>query len=528
MKPISPARFFVAALAISLPAFGQESDRDLERPGEHNKHLTIDTVDRWMIDGLADEVLRVDVRSGQFDPVLQLVRLDDDSDRTSEVLVPEVDDPGSESRFLKRLPSDGRFAILVHGPGQRGGGNYRLNVERLRSEPFPEGADYLVSKVDDSGMLHVRVAANKGDMLVPRGSRVSEIIDPMGFSIPQWNGCFEAERDGEHYLRVRADPGAPCRVGLAPVRRRQIADDDLIRETLEGSGLDEWTFTTKTNSFLVIELEGAHLEMQVVQDGEEPQRALDGGPTHRWLPSHSKGLVQRMILVTPMPMNRKVMVRSHSKEPAPYTLTVRDTSRPLSDADPVAGSLVVGASDYWTFKTEPGEVLRLDLESSAFDPYLRLFDQDGVTIGEFDDVGGGLAAGHSWLVRKRGFVRAQVHSFGNGGGGEYTLQLARLTIPTLSVGETRGPIPLEGGVDYVHLDGKANLDLLIFTASDDLETGLTLYDPDGIALASNWGSGVHRGALISTRLPRDGRYTLAVTGRRGIGSYTLRVINPMK
>jgi hypothetical protein len=515
----------LAALAACAPGLAQESTRTLDRPGEHNKHLTVDTVDRWLLDGRLDEVLRVDARSSDFDPVLELVRLDD-AGRVAAVLVPEVDDPGGWSRMLLRLPSAGPLAILVHGPGQRGGGNYRLYVERLSSTPLPDGAEFLSGALDRDGNAHVRVVARAGETLVPRGSGVTEVIDPKGVSLTGWQGCYEAERDGEHFLRVHGRPLAPFRVGLAPVRRRALELGADVTERLADSGLDEWTFTAREHGFHVLEVEGADLDVRVVADGPEPPHALDGGPTHRWLPAHSKGATRRSVLVTASALARRVQVRALLDRATPYRLTLRDPSAPLATGAPTTGALAVGGSDYWTFAAEPGQVLQLDVESGAFDPVLRLFDEDGTPLGEFDGGGAGLAARHTWLATRRGVVRAEVLSYGNGGGGAYAITLTDLVVPAIEVGGRRAAELRAGAVDHWHLAAEGPRDVLLLTRSDDLETGLSLFDPDGIELATNWGSGPGRGALLGVRLPRAGRYTLAVTGRGGDGAYMLRVLDP--
>src|SRR5690606_27866134 len=106
----------LSILSLSARLDAQESMRELDRPGEHHKHLTRDTVDRWKLGGRAGEVFRVRVSSGEFDPVLGFV------DADGAALRDAVDDPGSESRFLQRLPRDGQYEILVHGPERRGGG----------------------------------------------------------------------------------------------------------------------------------------------------------------------------------------------------------------------------------------------------------------------------------------------------------------------------------------------------------------------------------------------------------------------
>src|SRR5690606_26847710 len=228
---MSPPRSFAVAVAlIGLPLAAQESVRDLDRPGEHHKHLTVDTVDTWKLQADADDVIRLDVSSAQFDPVVDFVRLGE-GDAVAAVVVPEVDDPGSRSHLLVRLEQVGRYAIRVHGPEQRGGGNYRLYVERLRSRPMPPEGE-ATGTLDPDGVTHLRFDAKRGDCVGPFGSGIAELIDPSGRGLDGWNGCFDVERDGEHYVRVRGAAGAVFRVGVERARMRPLAEVVERNETL--------------------------------------------------------------------------------------------------------------------------------------------------------------------------------------------------------------------------------------------------------------------------------------------------------
>ncbi len=517
----------VASLAVALlfviPA--QESTRTLDKPGEKNKHLTIDTVDRWLLEGVDDEVLRVDIRSNDFDPVLELVRLDSVG-RVTEILVPEVDDPGSTSHFLHRLDGAGPLAILVHGPGNRGGGNYRLYVERLGSEPLPEGAEYLVGRLDRKGNAHVRVQAEVGQPLVPRGRGVIEVIDPKGISLENWRGCYSAQRAGEHYLRVRGEPRAPFRVGLATVPRRAIEIGASEAQTLEAGGLDEWTFDTKPGSLQRIELVGFGLTTRLVSAADGPGPGLDDPPAYRSIPTHSKGGTQRIALVARIAVGQTLQIRSSSDRPTPYRLTFRDPGAPLAWDAPTAGELAVGGSDYWTFDAVPGQVVSLRASSEAFDPALRLYDSFGALIAQVDDAGGDVSAVHSWLVTSRGRIYAEVHSYGHGGGGAYHLQLASLDVPTIAAGD-RPKRPLAAGERaYWHLDVQDQEQLLVLVNADGFDPSVRVIDPDGVERWSASGSADDGGVLLNLRRPGSGQFTLVVEGRGGEGTYSLRVLDP--
>lgn len=514
----------LALLAAALvPAAPQESNRVLEKPGEHHKHLTMDTVDRWTLDGIEDEVLRVDVRSGDFDPVLELVRLDG-SGRIVEVLVPPVDDAGSTSHMLKRLPSAGKLAILVHGPDNRGGGRYRLYVERLRSVPLPDGATSFSGRLDDKGNAHVRLTAEKGRVLVPRGKGVSEVIDPKGYSLGNWSGCYTIDRSGEHYVRVRGEPRAPYEIGFARVERRKLIPGADVQTTVEPYGLHEWTFDTVEGGLHHIELRGEDLEMRVIDHGDPPARALSEAAHLRRLRTHSKGPVQRRTLVARLAVGQRVQVRSRSSRPADYRLRRIDGAMRLDRGDHPGNFLSVGGSEYWAFDAQPGEVLRVRVKSMLFDPVLRLHDGSGQQIGEADDGGGGLEPEHSWLVRERGRVFAEVASFGNGGGGQYDIELTAVNVPRVAMGGREAGELMTGAVAYWHVNVAEEEQVLVLVGSDTFDPRVTVIDPDGAVIGSASRPGPGADVVLAFRPEGSGRHTITVQG--GSGPYTLRVIDP--
>lgn len=528
------APVFAIAIAAAAPpaappparALSQENVRSVDSPGEHFKYLTVDTVDRWLLDGTKDEILRIDVRSSEFDPVLSLVQMGA-AGAVAAVLIPEVDDDGSESHMLMRLPVSGSLAILVHGAGRRGGGNYRLYVERLTSAPIPDGEEYATGTLDANGNAHIRFQAKEGEIIVPRGGQVTEIIDPKGFSLPNWRGTFVARAAGEHYFRVRGRAGRAFRAGLSPVRQRTLIRRAETADTITDGGLDEWTFPCRPNQLTVVEVEGEGLEVRIVNGEFAEDRGLDRGPIIHPLPAHSKGLTQRFAFVSTGKLDRRLQIHSRTESPHPYRVLVRDPSQALPAGARIQQRLALGGAAYWTFAVQPGEVYQVDVESDDFDPYLRLSNGNGLPMGDFDDGGGDLSARYTWLVEGRGQVRAEVSCYGNGGGGDYRVKLTAVPVPTFDL-ESPVTGTLKGGTaGFWHVQAEGPQDLVIMVRSTTFQPALRLVDPDGITIATAAKSGIHRASLLSVTLPKKGRYTVAVTGN-GAGAYTMRGIDPEK
>ena len=74
-------------------------------------------------------------------------------DKGDKPLFPEIDDPGSDSRFSFRLPEKGQYKILVHAFKFKGGGNYELIVRRFLAKPLEVGKP-LVGTFDRHGKAY--------------------------------------------------------------------------------------------------------------------------------------------------------------------------------------------------------------------------------------------------------------------------------------------------------------------------------------------------------------------------------------
>ena len=84
----------------------------------------------------------------------------------------------------------------------------------------------------------------------------------------------------------------------------------------------------------------------------------------------------------------------------------------------------------------------------------------------------------------------------------------------------------EGAHAYWHVELDDQKQVLVLANTDSFQPGLTLYGPDGIQRAAAWSPGEDGGVLLNLRRPGAGRYTLVLSGRRGGGACSLRVLDP--
>ncbi len=57
------------------------------------------------------------------------------------------------------------------------------------------------------------------------------------------------------------------------------------------------------------------------------------------------------------------------------------------------------------------------------------------------------------------------------------------------------------------------------------EPTVSVRGPDGVPLAADTTGDAATGALLAMKLPREGRYTVWVSSRRGAGEYVARLID---
>lgn len=515
----------VAVFGSALAA--QETTRELDHPGEHSKHLTRDTVDRWKLQAQAGEVLRVTASSAEFDPVLELVTADDD---VGDVVVAAVDDPGSESHFLHRIEAAGRYAILVHGPERRGGGNYRLYVERFTARPLGDDRT-LQAAFDRDGVDHVRFSAAAGEIVVPVGASVAEVIDPKGLAIASWNGSYTIEKTGEHHLTLRGGRQQPYSLQVLTARQRRLEAAAVVagidrEDELPGFGMDTWDFEGEEGELRQLELwQRWPCALRVVPLHDDDSDRLDGRPALQTIPVLSKGRWQRQAFVLQRSGRYRIEIRSPSSQPNGYRLRFGDpTQRVELDSD-VDGQLSIGGSGFYAFEAQPGQLVQVGVDSPAFDPMISVERADGSDLLFDDDGGEDLACRGTFLVTDAGLYRVHVASYGNGGGGRYTLHVRDVAIPELAIGASTTATAPGAGDAHWHFTGRKDQTLFVSVRSDAIDVAVHLYDPSGIALGGDDDSGVDSDALAAVRLPRDGRYTVVVTAKSGGGSYRLSLID---
>ena len=508
-----------------VSALSQESVRNVDGPGEFNKFLTPDTIDRWIFQGEQGETIIARVVSKEFDPVIELAT----PGKTEDNVLLAIDDDGSESSFSYRLPEAGEYKIRVHGYEFKGGGNYSLSLKRFKATEAAVGQP-LVGAFDRTGRSHQYLRGEKDQMLSVAGTGLHswEMLDTQGRQVPTWRGGLRLEKEGEYSLILTGQPGARYELRLLPADRQQVALDAQASGQLDDGEMAVFDIAGKAGDFRVIEIErhgdlAARLIHAPVDEDKQPRLVSAGQrPALQHLRAANKGRFQRFAVL--LGRDDRFQLQLVATGAASYTLSLSDPTALLEVGKASDKSLPVGAAAFYRFQGTPGQLVIARLTSDQFDPLLRLYDEQGELVAENDDGDGGLGSRLSYIVMKEQTFQLHVASLGDGGGGDYELSLAERKAKPLALGKASKAKMEDGGTDHWSLDGKAGASVFFSVRSAEFDTHVSVRGPDGVLLGQDDNGGVNTDSLLALKLPKDGRYTIWVSPRRGAGEYTIRPI----
>ncbi|MCX6880584.1 MAG: PPC domain-containing protein [Verrucomicrobia bacterium] len=513
-------------LAVAVSA--QENTRQLEGPGSATKYLTPGQLDCWTFDGDQGETIAAWVATREFDPILELTLKGDKAD---QVVVPEVDDDGSESRFSVRLPANGRYSIRVHAFKFQGGGNYSLEVQRFQAKPVSVGKPFT-GTLDHDGKAYCYVPCLKDRFLVPELKATPadawQVRDSKGRDLTRWAGTVHTEEAGEHTLIVSGRPDQGFDLLLRDARCQDLTAGQAVTGRLQQGEMDVWSFQAKPGDFRMLEVaEQGALTTRLIHAPPEKRTgqhlARPGErPEIQFLPVAS----QRSHLRFAAWCGREGRYQLHlvAGSPVTYNLTMSDPTLTLEPAKETTGNLPVGGALFYSFQATPGQLLHADLVSPQFVPLLRLYDPAGHPV-EPNTTPDSLHTRVTHMVLAAGRYRIQVASLGDGGGGEFRLTLDEEQLKSVAIdGREHGTLQ-PNITDFWAFEGPAGKTVFISVRAADCEPAVNIRSPEGVSLASDKGSGDTNDRLLAVKLPKTGRYTLAISSRRGAGDYTLRLID---
>lgn len=133
--------------------------------------------------------------------------------------------------------------------------------------------------------------------------------------------------------------------------------------------------------------------------------------------------------------------------------------------------------DWYDVQLEPGQRIRVSLESDAFDTYLRVELPDGRTL-ENDDVDEGTNSGLAFSTTGGGVARIGATSFDYQVVGDYTISVDAADTAAFGVGQTITE-SLQGDSMQFDLVGDPGQSVSVELRSDDFDAYLEVEDTDG-------------------------------------------------
>ena len=464
-----------------------------------------------------------------FDSILGLVVKGDKADKP---LFPEVDDPGSDSRFSFRLPEKGEYKIRVHAFEYRGGGNYELHLQRFVAAPLElgkpqvgafdrEGKDYLYFQGIKDRVLTTQI---KGSVLDSW-----KMLDHKGREMAGWADARTIEESGECCLVVAGRPDMRYELLVREAHCADLGIGKGLAANLPQGEMDVWGFSAKPGDFRLLEIEKkGELATRLIYaplEKKNEQRLARGDewPEINALPVASRGNHLRFADV--LGRTGRYQLQVFALTAASYTLKMADPTLAIKPDGEVDAGLPVGGTGFFGFKAMAGELFHAELGSRQFVPLLRLYDVRGNLQATSDTNSDELQGRITHMTMRAGLYRLQVSSQGDGGGGDFRLAVRETKLRELAVGG-RGQGTLQPSVtDFWAFNGKAGQVVFVSVRSPGCEPQAIVRSPDGVDLAANDHGGEGTGSLLALKLPTTGRYTIWISSRRGAGPYTLRLID---
>lgn len=506
------------SLLLLTASLGAQEDRIEVPPGrefQQLKVLTLGLTDRWDFDVAADEYVQCVVETQAFDPVLELV--DHDGNRLLS-----DDGAGTRSELRWFAPEAGKVAFRVQGFAGRGGGSYRFWLLRYHTERMAMEA----AKEHEFGperWWHFRVPVQKGQVFVPRvpfGGTLTAVLDLDQERLPEWHGGYTAQHDGDVLLRVEGNERDRCRVDVQLARIGPLSADGELSDELPDGGMHVYRHEFTPGAW-TLELDTPDHELDV----DFRETAPDRQPRSEWTGKIDKNGRCRQWLLVRQPMAAELMLRNHAGAACYRGRCVR-LEQGLQFGTPVEGQLPLGGGCVYELPTRPGQLLRLAVDSSAFDSRFDIWPPGGGgRMGFDDDCRVELNPRATILTRQHGTYRVLVYANAGAGSGAFTLHVDDVPIPELVVG-TPLPIDVQKGDAFAHLACTEGQPLWLSVQSSEFDPGLAVFDPDGAQVGMFEGGGVGGDVLTGLRAPKAGVYTLQVVWRGCRGRGVLRAIAP--
>jgi hypothetical protein len=380
-------------------------------------------------------------------------------------------------------------------------------------------------------VLRVQTRGGYADELVETGAG-----DPAALS-------YVFLQQGQAEIVVRAsDPGRGGKYDLE-IERQPPA------RVLQGKGVLEGKLAAGADFCLLEGKKGQAFAVGVESDDFDPMlEVIDHYGRRAINDDHGEDKASRVVHVFADDQPVGIAVRRvEDGESGSYRLTVEPADMPsaqaedlaeLSDGDEIEAFLDVTSltrgSKYvhrYTFHAEVEQVVRLELTSPDFDAYLEVVAPDGSLTSD-DDGLENYGSAVDMICRDEGTYTVRVTTAGEWQSGSYRLAFADKGGAEALL-ETEGRLEHKDARDisgryydtYV-MDVEEDMSLSIVMTSEEIDSFLYVWDPDGQEILSDDDGGGSSNAMVRVPNAAHGRWTIYSTSVDAgqLGAYTLRVL----
>ncbi len=509
----------LAILATVSAGSAQEISRHVPsgREVHDSKLLTLGKTDRWDLKVKAGDILWCKVESSLFDPVLELV----DSDG---VVLASNDGEGTKSALWQRVKVQGPVSFKVRGFEGSGGGLYKFWLRRYHTQDVSLD-QHVKHRFGPEQWWHYVVPLKSGDVVVPTCEEAGRITAVYGMDqkhVRGKMGGYRVENDGLYLIRVEGRERRTCKFHCTLARQRALPSDGK-KDLVPAHGFDIWSLQLRQGEAYALEvlMPAAQLEFELWEP--HPRR----GVAFAYTGSLDKGGRKQRWLVARRDCSLELLLRNPGGEGGPYRTGLTQPEQALVDGASVAATLPLGGGDLYRLPTVPGQLLRVSMESSAFDGKIDLWGPGGSVLVSCDDASPmERNPSFTFLVVRPGRHRAIVYSPHGSGGGAYSLRVESLPVPQLCFDK---PLKLQVaklGTSYCPLELARDTEVWLSVRGQGFDVALTVLAPNGEVVGSWEGGGVGKDVLAAMKTKGGGRYTLQVHSRDKQGGCTLQVVRP--
>ena len=505
----------------------QESQRQLDSGSGDvtSKFLTQGEVDSWVLKAKANEVLIVHVTTSEFDSIVGLARENKDGDE-DEVLF-SIDEKGSNSHFYHRIQKAGTYKIRVHGYQMKGGGNYQMTVKRFVAKPAEIGKR-ITGKFNEHGYASFFFDAQPNQQLVLDGGSVQNIFDHKGQPVSlDWMSTLLVKTKGEHLVRVKGWENRKFDFHIRPASIKPLAINEPDTIEPARNSMNVWEFETQPGQFRVISVSRAgNPEVRLVaapnvNKKDQPLLRRNSRVPIRFLPVASKGETTRFAVV--FGVSGTFQLQTYSRSNSPVHVEMVDPTVEAQRSGTSEGELKLGGAKFYGFKASAGDVVTMNVQSKTFDSVLRLIDPKGEVLNFNDDFRDSRDSQITHLFKKSGYFRWQIGSLGDGGGGQFKIELTEIEKKKLEIGEAKSSKIKADTTQYWKLASDQSKSVFIQVRSNKGDAQIEVYDAAGRSVSSNRAT-FSQNSVVPIQLDRDDPLTIWVSSRNG-GEYDIRVMD---